>query len=126
MHGIDESVSEILDWAPAELRVVRITRPRYACGTCETVVQAPAPERRPIAGGLATPGLLAHVLVSKYCDRTPIYQQSQIFARHGVDLERSTLAGWVGGVCWWLEALYERQRVRLRQSVCRRHFRSGA
>jgi Transposase IS66 family len=59
-------------------------------------------------GGLATPALLAQVLVSKYCDHTPLYRQSQIFARHGVDLSRSTLAGWVGGACWWLEALHER------------------
>jgi transposase len=57
---------------------------------------------------LATPALLAQVLVSKYCDHTPLYRQSQIFARHGVDLPRSTLAGWVGGACWWLEALHER------------------
>ena len=105
----------MLDWTPAELRVVRITRPKYACRTCETVAQAPAPER-PIAGGLATPGLLAHVLVSKYCDHTPLYRQSRIFARHGVDLERSTLAGWVGGACWWLEALHDR--------LCRNVFAS--
>jgi len=71
------------------------------------VVQTPAPERV-IAGGLATPALLAQVLVSKYCDHTPLYRQSQIFSRHGVDLPRSTLAGWVGGACWWLEALHER------------------
>jgi transposase len=74
---------------------------------CNKVVQAAAPER-PIAGGLATPALLAQVLISKYCDHTPLYRQSQIFARHGVDLSRSTLAGWVGGACWWLEALHER------------------
>ena len=106
---IGESVSEMLDWVPAQLRVLRITRPKYACRTCDTVAQAPAPER-PIAGGLATPALLAQVLVSKYCDHTPLYRQSQIFARHGVDLGRSTLAGWVGGACWWLEALHERLR----------------
>jgi transposase len=107
LHVIGESVSEMLDWVPAELRVIRTTRPKYACRTCETVAQAPAPER-PIAGGLATPALLAQVLVSKYCDHTPLYRQSQIFARHGVDLPRSKLAGWVGGACWWLEALHER------------------
>jgi transposase len=107
LHSIGESVSEMLDWVPAQLRVVRITRPKYACRICETVVQHEAPER-PIAGGLATPALLAQVLVSKYCDHTPLYRQSQIFARHGVDLARSTLAGWVGGACWWLEALHER------------------
>jgi transposase len=107
LHAIGESVSEMLDWIPAQLRVIRTTRPKYACRTCETVVQAPAPERV-IAGGVATPALLAQVLVSKYCDHTPLYRQSQIFARHGVDLPRSTLAGWVGGACWWLEALHER------------------
>lgn len=107
LHVIGESVSEMLDWVPAQLRVIRTTRPKYACRTCETVVQAPAPER-PIAGGVATPALLAQVLVSKYCDHTPLYRQSQIFARHGIDLPRSTLAGWVGGACWWLEALHER------------------
>lgn len=107
LHSIGESVSEILDWVPAQLRVIRTTRPKYACRTCETVVQAPAPERL-IASGLATPALLAQVLVSKYCDHTPLYRQSRIFARHSVDLARSTLAGWIGGACWWLEALHER------------------
>jgi hypothetical protein len=57
---------------------------------------------------LATPALLAQVQVSKYCDHTPLYRQSQIFDRHGVDLPRSTLVGWVGGACWGLEALHER------------------
>jgi transposase len=106
LHSIGESVSEMLDWVPACVRVVRIRRPKYACRTCGTVSQVAAPER-PIAGGLATPALLAQVLVSKYCDHTPLYRQSQIFARHGVELERSTLAGWVGGACWWLKALHD-------------------
>ncbi len=107
LHAIGESISEMLDWVPAQLRVVRITRPKYACRSCNKVVQAAAPERL-IAGGLATPALLAQVLVSKYCDHTPLYRQSQIFARHDVDLPRSTLVGWVGGACWWLETLHER------------------
>jgi transposase len=107
LHPIGESVSEMLDWVPAQFRVIRICRPKYGCRACGTVSQAPAPER-PIAGGMATPALLAQVLVSKYCDHTPLYRQSQIYARLGIDLDRSTLAGWVGGACWWLEALYER------------------
>jgi hypothetical protein len=61
-------------------------------------------------GGPPTPALLNQVFVSKYCDHTPLYRQSQIFACHGIDLERSTLAGWVGGACWWLEALHDRLR----------------
>lgn len=66
-----------------------------------------------IAGGLAPPALLAHVLISKYCDHLPLYRQSQMFARQGVGLERSTLAGWVGGACWWLDALH----VKLAENV---------
>ncbi|MET3970641.1 IS66 family transposase [Bradyrhizobium sp. S3.9.1] len=107
LHLVGESVSEMLDWVPAQLRVIRTTRPKYACRSCNKVMQVAAPERV-IAGGLATPALLAHVLISKYCDHTPLYRQSQIFARHDVDLSRSTLASWVGGACWWLEALHGR------------------
>src|SRR5215471_1221750 len=107
LHLIGETVSEMLDHVPARLRVIRIRRPRYGCRACGTIHQAPAPER-PIAKGLATPGLLAHVLVSKYCDHLPLYRQSQIFARHGVELDRSTLANWVGGAAWWLEPLQAR------------------
>jgi transposase len=107
LHLIGETVSEMLDHVPARLRVIRICRPRYGCRACGTIHQAPAPER-PIAKGLASPGLLAHVLVSKYCDHTPLYRQTQIFARHGVEIDRSTLANWVGGACWWLEPLQAR------------------
>ena len=67
IHHIGETVSEMLDWVPARLRVIRTRRPRYGCRACGTVHQAPALER-PIAKGLASPRLLAHVLVSKYCD----------------------------------------------------------
>jgi transposase len=107
LHLIGETVSEMLDHVPARLRVIRICRPRYGCRACGTIHQAPAPER-PIAKGLASPALLAHVLVSKYCDHLPLYRQSQIFARQGVELDRSTLANWVGGSCWWLEPLQKK------------------
>jgi transposase len=93
LHPIGETVSEMLDHVPARLRVIRIRRPRYGCRACGIIHQAPAPER-PIAKGRATPGLLAHVLVSKYCDHLPLYRQSQIFARQGTELDRSTLANW--------------------------------
>lgn len=106
-HKIGETVSEMLDYVPGRLRVLRIRRPKYGCRSCGTIHQAPAPER-PIAKGLASPGLLAHVLVSKYGDHLPLYRQSQIFARQGVELNRSTLANWVGGAAWWLEALHAR------------------
>ncbi len=127
LHAIGESVSEMLDWVPAQLRVLRICRPKFACRACGTVTQAPAPER-PIGGGLATPALLAQVLVSKYCDHTPLYRQAQILARHGVELERSTPAGWVGAPAGGSKLCTNdsAKRVRLRSSFCRRHANPGA
>jgi len=107
VHAIGETVSEMLDYVPASFRVLRIRRPRYGCRACDSIHQEPAPER-PIAKGLATPGLLAHVLVSKYADHVPLYRQSQILARQGIGLNRSTLANWVGGAAWWLESLRDR------------------
>ena len=109
LHAIGESVSEMLDWVPARLRVIRIRRPKYGCRGCGTIHQSGAPDRL-ITRGLATPGLISQVLISKYCDHTPLYRQSQIFARQGVELSRSTLARWVGGASWWLEPLHERLR----------------
>jgi transposase len=91
LHVIGETVSEMLDFVPARLRVLRIRRPKYGCRACATIHQAPAPER-PIAKGMASPSLLPHVLVSKYCDHTPLYRQAQIFARHGIEIDRSTLS----------------------------------
>ncbi len=107
LHPIGEDRAEMLDYVPAQLRVRVIRRPRYGCRACEqAVVQAPAPER-PIDGGMATEALLAHVLVNKYADHLPLYRQSQIFARQGVTLDRSTLCNWVGRACWWLAPLHE-------------------
>ena len=107
LHVIGEDQAEMLDYVPAQLRVRVIRRPRYGCRACEeAVVQAPAPER-PIDGGMATEALLAHVLVNKYADHLPLYRQSQIFARQGVTLDRSTLCTWVGRACWWLAPLHE-------------------
>jgi transposase len=106
LHVIGEDTSEMLDIVPAQLRVKVIRRPRYGCRSCEeAVVQAPAPER-PISGGMATEALLAHVLVAKYADFLPLYRQAQIFARQGIELDRSTLCDWVGRACWWLEPLW--------------------
>jgi transposase len=107
MHVIGEDVSEMLDVVPALYRVKRIRRPRYGCRGCESaVVQAPAPER-PLTGGIATEAVLAQVLVAKYSEHLPLYRQAQIFARNGIDLDRSTLANWVGRACWWLRPLAE-------------------
>jgi transposase len=106
-HVIGEDVAEMLDYAPAHLRVKVIRRPRRGCRACEgAVVQAPAPDR-PIDGGMATESLLAFILISKYGDSLPLYRQAQIFARQGVVLDRSTLCDWVGRACWWLAPLHE-------------------
>jgi transposase len=106
LHVLGESREEMLDIVPAQLRVKVIRRPRYGCRACEgAVVQAPVPER-PITGGMASEALLAQVLVGKHADFLPLYRQAQIFARQGVELDRSTLADWVGRACWWLEPLW--------------------
>src|SRR6267142_5830256 len=96
LKHLGEDVSEILEYVPASLKVIQYIRPKLACASCDRIVQAAAPSR-PIERSIAGPGLLAHVLTSKYCDHLPLYRQSQIFARAGVELDRSTLAEWVGG-----------------------------
>jgi transposase len=96
LRKLGEDVAEVLEYLPASFFVVRHVRPKLSCTGCDGIVQAPAPSR-PIARGVAGPGLLAHVLVAKYADHAPLYRQSEIYARQGVALERSTLADWVGG-----------------------------
>jgi len=95
LDRLGEDVSEVLEYVPSRFKVIRHVRPKFACPSCRSITQISAPER-PIARGLAGPGLLAHVLVFKYADHLPLYRQSEIYARSGVELERSTLADWVG------------------------------
>lgn len=95
LRRIGEDVTEELEYVPGRFVVNKITRPRFACKRCEQFAQAVLPSR-PIERGRPGPGLLAHVLVSKYADHLPLYRQSQIFERDGLDLDRSTLADWVG------------------------------
>ena len=95
LKTLGEDITEELEYVPGRFVVNRIVRPRKACGGCEAIVQSPLPSR-PIERGRPGPGLLAHVLVSKYADHLPLYRQSQIFAREGIDLDRSTMADWVG------------------------------
>jgi transposase len=95
LRALGEDTSEILEYVPGHFKVIRHIRPKLSCARCEQIVQAPAPSR-PIEHGIAGPGLIAHILVAKYCDHSPLYRQSQIYAREGIDLDRSTLAGIVG------------------------------
>jgi transposase len=107
LHAIGELRTEQLDIVPSQLRVRVTRRPRYACRTCEgAIVVASAPER-PIDGGMATEAMIVHVVVSKFCDSLPLYRQSQMLARQGITLDRSTLGNWVGRACWWLTPLYD-------------------
>src|SRR5216684_4246279 len=109
LKHLGEDVSEILEYVPERFKVIRQVRPKSACAGCARIVQAQAPSR-PIERSFAGPGLLAHVLVSKYCDHLPLYRQSEIYAREGVELDRSTLADWVGGTSRLLEPLVEALR----------------
>jgi transposase len=95
LKALGEDVSEMLEYVPSHFKVLRHVRPKLSCAKCQSITQSAAPERV-IARGLAGPALLAHVLVSKYCDHLPLYRQSEIYAREGVELSRSTLADWVG------------------------------
>jgi transposase len=108
MHIIGEDRSERLDIIPAQLRVLVTRRPKYGCRACEgAVVQAPALARL-IEGGLPTEALVAQVLVAKYADHCPLYRQAQIYARQGIELDRSTLAHWVGRAAWLLRPVQRR------------------
>jgi transposase len=109
LRHLGEDVSEMLEYVPARFKVIRHVRPKLSCTGCDRIVQAPAPSR-PIARGLAGPALLAHVLVSKYANHLPLYRQVEIYAREGIELERSTLADWVGGTSHLLEPLVEAVR----------------
>jgi transposase len=109
LRKLGEDVSEILERIPPSYKVIQHVRLKMACAKCDVIVQAPAPSR-PIERGLAGPALLAHVLVSKYADHCPLYRQSEIFARDGIDLDRSTLADWVGGASHLLSPLIDQIR----------------
>jgi transposase len=117
LHVIGEDRAERLDIIPAQFRVLVVRRPKYACRACEdVVVQAPAPSRL-IEGGIPTEATVAQVLVSKYADHLPLYRQAQIYARQGVNLDRSTLADWVGRAAFLLRPVHERLLAVLKTST---------
>ena len=117
LHRIGEDVAKRLDIQPARFRVLVTRRPKYACRACEeVVVQAPAPARV-IEGGIPTEATVAHVLVSKYADHLPLFRQAQIYSRQGIDLDRSTLADWVGRAAFHLRPVHERLLAHIRSST---------
>ena len=111
--GADER--EVLEYVPSHFKRVVHVRPKMSCRACETVVQAPMPTL-PIEKGRPGPSLLAHVVVSKFCDHLPLHRQADIYARSGVEIDRSVMAGWIGRLAGLLEPLSER---------IERHVRAG-
>jgi len=115
-HVIGEVVSERLDIIPAQFRVIVTRRPKYACRSCEEgTTQAPAPAHL-IPGGMPTEAVVAHVLVSKYAHHLPLYRQTKIYSRQGVDLDRSTLAAWVGRAAFELRPVFDALIADLKRS----------
>jgi len=104
MRKLGEDIAEMLDFVPGYFKVLRHIRPKFSCGHCARIIQLPAPSR-PIERGLPAPGLLAQVIVAKYGDHCPLYRQQAIYRRSGVDLDRATLADWVGSASRLLEPL---------------------
>lgn len=109
---LKDHVSEKLDVKPLEFFVRREVYPQYACRRCETVVAEPVAPAI-IDRGLAAPGLLAHVAIQKYTDHLPLYRQETIFARHGIDINRSNLAEWIGVIGLRLQPLVNALRKKL-------------
>ena len=95
MRPLGEDVSEMLNFVPGYFEVLRHVRPKLSCGVCSRIVQEAAPSR-PIVRGLPTAAMMAQVMVSKYADHCPLYRQQAIYRRAGVDLERATMASWMG------------------------------
>lgn len=98
MKYLSEVSAEQLELVSSALKVIRTVRVKKACTRCDCIVEAPAPSR-PIDRGIAGPGLLARVLTAKYCEHTPLYRQTEILARQGVELSRALLSNWVDACC---------------------------
>ena len=107
LRKVGEDVTEVLEYVPGRFEVVRHVRPAYSCAKCEAMTQAPMPAM-PIPRAMAGASVLAHVIMSKYADHLPLYRQAEIYARDGLDLDRSTLADWMGKAAWLLRPLADR------------------
>jgi transposase len=107
LRKIGDEEREVLEYVASHFKVVVHVRPKLSCRDCESIAQPPMPSL-PIERGRPGPGLIAHVLVAKYCDHLPLNRQSDIYAREGVSLDRSTLADWVGRAAWLMQPVAER------------------
>jgi transposase len=116
LKALGEDVSEQLEIVNTAFKVIRHIRRKKACACCDRIVQVPAPSR-PILRGVAGPGLLAHILVSKFADHQPLYRQSVIYARQGVEIDRSSMGRWVGACSALMAPLVD---------ALRRHVMAGS
>jgi transposase len=107
LRKVGEDVTEMLEYVPGRFEVVRHVRPAYSCAKCEAMSQAPMPAM-PIPRAMAGASVLAHVIMSKYADHLPLYRQAEIYARDGLELDRGTLADWMGKAAWLLRPLADR------------------
>lgn len=105
MSALGEDVTEVLEYVPGRSRGVRHVRPKLACQRCDATSPGAAYPARQGQTRFASP-----VLVSKYADHLPLYQQAEIYAREGVDLDHSTMVNWVGQVSWLLQPLVDHMR----------------
>ena len=109
MRKIGDDVSEVLEYVPSSFKVKRYIRPRCVCNECDKIVQAYAASKT-IDKGKAGAGLLAHILIQKYCNHLPLYRQSEMYEREEIEISRSTMAGWVGQCSKLLAPLIEEIR----------------
>lgn len=107
---IGQDKSRLLEYVPAKLEVHVYVRPKFACRYCKEGVASPPPPERPIARGVAGPGLIAQIVVAKFGDHLPLYRQEDFFTRHGLHIPRSTQGDWVRAAAELLRPLYERQK----------------
>jgi transposase len=113
---IGEEVSEQLEYVPASACVIEHVRPKYACRCCQEHVTIADKPYQPIDKGLPGPGMLAHVVTSKYADHLPLYRQENIFWRQGLDISRSTMCGWMAAVARLLDPLCAQMKAEVLKS----------
>jgi transposase len=109
LRPLAQASDEMLDVAPVQWRVIRTVRPNYTCRSCEKIVQAPAPVKA-IARGKASFATLAHIVVNKFDHHLPLYRQTEMMAAQGIEIDRSTLAGWSGQAAALLDPIVSRIR----------------
>jgi transposase len=116
LRAFASDADELLDVVPVNWRVIRHIRPKYSCRKCERIVQAPA-QPKPIARGKASFATLAHVVVAKFDHHLPLYRQAEMMAAQGIDIDRSTLAGWSGQAAHLLDPIVSRIREAGRSAI---------